>query len=167
MEKNMTVNAILACDIKYGIGKNNDLPWPRNSEDMKWFRDNTNGHVVVMGRRTWDSLGNKKLPNRINVVVTHHASELQGQPDALYYGTMGEIIHSLKKQHPLLKIWIIGGADIYRQSLHYCDNLYLTKFKQEYDCDTFIDTVNIKPFDKLVYSTKNEDASFSIWSKTH
>lgn len=163
----MTVNAILACDIKYGIGKNNGLPWPKNDTDMKWFKDNTNGHVVVMGRRTWESLGNKKLPNRINVVVSHNPKEVKGAPDSINYGTMGEIIHSLKKQYPLLKIWIIGGADIYRQSLFYCNNLYLTKFKQEYECDSHVDPENFKSFDKLVYSTKTDDATFSIWSKTH
>lgn len=163
----MTVNAILACDLKYGIGKENELPWPKNSEDMKWFRDNTLGHVVVMGRKTWESLGNKKLPNRTNIVVTHNPREVKGQPDGIHYGTMGEIIHSLKKQYPLLKIWVIGGADIFRQSFYYCDNLYLTKFKQEYDCDTFVDNESFKSFDKLVYSTKTEELSFSIWSKTH
>ena len=163
----MTVNAILACDIEYGIGKENELPWPKNKVDMKWFRDNTLGHVVVMGRKTWESLGNKKLPNRINVVISHNPKEVKGNPDSINYGTMGEIIHSLKQQYPLLKIWVIGGADIYRQAMFYCDNLYLTKFKQIYDCDTHVDPENFKSFDKLVYSTKTEEATFSIWSKTH
>lgn len=160
----MTLNAILATDLRGGIGKNNSLPWPHHSEDMKWFRQNTMGGIVVMGRNTWDSLGRKKLPGRINIVIT--TSSIQGDPDAIYFGEMQKLLQTIHSDYPNKTVWIIGGANIYKQALPYCDNLYLTKFKQEYDCDAFVDRESLLPFQKLVtYNNDNEDVSFSVWSK--
>ena len=64
------IKAILACDEEWGIGKDGDLPWPHNSADLKWFKDNTVNGIVVMGKSTWDSLPRKPLPKRKNIVVT-------------------------------------------------------------------------------------------------
>jgi dihydrofolate reductase len=159
----MTVNAILAHDEQYGIGKESKLPWPHNDADMKWFRDCTNGHVVIMGRKTWESLGSKKLPNRTNIVVTR--SELQGNPDGTYFGEIRKLVQMLKMEYPDLKIWIIGGADIYKQALSFCDNIYVTKFQGNYDCDAFV------PMDEYLVDYKQmavktvKDLEFSIWSR--
>lgn len=160
----MTVNAILACDTKYGIGKNGGLPWPHNEADMLWFRNNTRDGVVIMGSNTWKSIGSKKLKNRVNVVISRD-TKLMGDFDNLYSGTLNEITSSLKTKYPDKKIWIIGGGDIYRQGLLICNNIYLTKFKKEYDCDTFIDPKLLTDFVKLAYSEKTDACSFSIWSK--
>lgn len=159
----MTINAIVACDAMYGIGKNNDLPWPKNKEDMKWFKENTIGHVVVMGRRTWESIGSKKLPNRINYVVTR--SRIEGKPDAIYYGEMGKVLQNIEMNNPYLKIWIIGGADIYRQALPYCQNLYLTQFPEIYECDTFLDPEQIKLFNKKLAEPIINECVFSVSGK--
>jgi dihydrofolate reductase len=159
----MTVNAILARDANGGIGKNNDLPWPKNDADMKWFRENTLGHVVVMGRKTWESLGSKKLPKRINFVITN--SELEGSPDGIYKGDIGIILNDIEKKYPGLKVWIIGGANIYKQSISYCDHLYLTEFKKSFDCDTYLD-INVEDrFIKITGNKETKECSFSIWSK--
>jgi dihydrofolate reductase len=159
----MTINAILARDIKGGIGKNNDLPWPRNDCDMKWFRENTIGHVVVMGRKTWESLGYKKLPKRINCVISN--SEIAGLADGTYKGDIGLILKNIEKKYPDKKIWVIGGAEIYKQSLRYCDNLYLTEFKDSFDCDTYLD-INLEDFFiKMTDNKETKECSFSIWSK--
>ena len=64
----MTIKAILACDADWGIGKDGDLPWPHNPADLKWFKQSTLNHTVVMGKATWDSLPVKPLPNRVNVL---------------------------------------------------------------------------------------------------
>jgi dihydrofolate reductase len=100
----MTVKAILAHDEKYGVGKNGGLPWPHNPADMKWFRECTDGHIVIMGRKTWESLGNKKLPNRTNIVVTR--SKLEGKPDGVYSGDMCELISMLKSEYPDLPVTV-------------------------------------------------------------
>jgi dihydrofolate reductase len=160
----MTVNAILAHDEDYGIGKNGKLPWPHNDADMKWFRDCTNGHVVIMGRKTWESLGNKKLPNRTNIVVTR--SELEGNPDGVYFGDIGKLIQMVKKDYPDLKLWIIGGADIYKQALPFCDNIYVTKFKGDYDCDAFVPINDFLVGYTRMASKTVKDLEFSIWSRT-
>lgn len=156
----MPVNAIFACDENNGIGKNNDLPWPKNPADLLWFRNNTEGHVVVMGRKTWESLGNKKLPRRINIVVTSKGS-VEVTPDDVMSGDMSAIITNLSKKYSDKKIWIIGGADIYRQAMPYCNNVYMTKFKQSFDCDTFIQPTWLTGFRELAVK-KTDDANFYI-----
>lgn len=158
------INAIVACDTEHGIGKNGGLPWPHNPEDMKWFKEHTTGGVVVMGRKTWESIGSNKLPGRFNIVIT--TSVIEGDPDAIYYNDMGPLLQVIQNDHPSKPIWIIGGGGIYRQALPFCDQLYLTKFKQSYDCDTFIDPEQLKPFIRLVDSKNSELCSFSIWSRT-
>jgi dihydrofolate reductase len=159
----MTVNAIIAHDDKYGIGKNGGLPWPHNPADMKWFRDCTNGHVVVMGRKTWESLGNKKLPNRTNIVVTR--SDLNGAPDGKYYGEMTNLIQMIKMEYPDLKTWIIGGADIYKQALPFCDNIYVTKVPGDYKCDTFVPIQEYLVGYAKMAKKEQDGLEFSIWRK--
>lgn len=164
----MTVNAILACDTENGIGKNGGLPWPHNPDDMKWFAENTRDGVVVMGRKTWDSLGNERLKNRVNVVLSSNPGLVRGSPDLAYdvgRNDMQKLLQSLEEEYPMKKIWIIGGGDIYRQALPFCTNLYLTKFKQAYGCDTFIDHSLLKPFFRLTGDKTSELCSFSIWSR--
>lgn len=160
----MTVNAILACDTEHGIGKNNGLPWPHNKEDMQWFKEHTAGGVVVMGRKTWESIGSKKLPGRINLVISN--SVVDGNPDDVYYGEIQGLLQVIQNDYPGKTIWVIGGGGIYRQAIPVCDKLYLTKFKQSYDCDTFIDPEQLKPFIRLVDSKNSDVCSFSIWSRT-
>lgn len=159
----MTVNAILAHDDKYGIGKGGQLPWPHNPADMKWFRECTTGHIVIMGRKTWESLGSKKLPNRTNIVVTR--SRISGSPDGVYYGDMSSLVNVLKKDYPDLKIWFIGGADIYRQALPHCDNVYVTRFPGDYGCDVFM-PLSSHLADYVEVAKKEQcGLTFSIWKR--
>ena len=73
------INAIFAVDSQGGLGKNGSLPWPKNSEDLRWFKQNTLGHIVVMGGNTWrDPLMPKPLPGRINVVITSQTVDTDG-----------------------------------------------------------------------------------------
>lgn len=159
----MSINAILAHDDNYGIGKNGELPWPHNPADMKWFRECTNGHVVIMGRKTWESLGNKKLPNRTNIVVTR--SDITGTPDGKYYGEMDKLIRMIRLEYPDLKIWIIGGADIYKQTLHLCDNIYLTHVPGDYQCDTFVSMKEYLGGYTELAKKEQDGLTFSIWRK--
>lgn len=159
----MTVNAILAHDDNYGIGKNGTMPWPHNDADMKWFRDCTLNHVVIMGRKTWESIGSKKLPGRTNIVVTR--SELVGTPDSIYFGEISKLINMLKREYPDLKIWIIGGGDIYKQALTHCDNIYVTKFSGDYECDTFVDMKEYLTGYSEMAAKEQDGLKFSIWSK--
>lgn len=164
----MTINAILACDTEYGIGKNGGLPWPHNPEDMKWFAENTRDGVVVMGRKTWDSLGNMRLKARVNVVLSSDGASVKGKPDVVFSvgpNEMQKLLQNLEMDYAPKKIWIIGGGEIYRQALPFCNNLYLTKFKESYGCDTFIDKQQLLSFQRLSSDKTSEMCSFSIWGR--
>lgn len=157
------VNAILAMDDRYGIGKDGKLPWPHNPADMKWFRDSTKKGIVVMGRKTWESIGAKKLPDRINIVVS--SSNVEGEPDGKYAGDIYALIKALKIEYPNRKIWIIGGANIYEQALPFCDNIHLTHIPGDYDCDAFV-PMNRFLDGYLPMAKKEQDGiTFSIWSR--
>lgn len=159
----MSVNAILAIDNNMGIGYENGLPWPTNKKDMKWFSENTRGHVVLMGRKTWESLGCAPLPNRKNVVITK--SEIVGEPDDVFAGTIESVLKRTKEKYPHLHIWVIGGANIYRQALPLCDKLYVTRIKDIYKCDTFMYNEDFEYFKNLEYIDEDENLSIQIRSK--
>ena len=162
------INAIVACDTEHGIGKNGGLPWPYHPEDMRWFRDNTINDVVVMGRKTWQSIGCMRLPKRVNIILSKNVSALNGIPDLAYDVSEAEtptMLQNLQMEYPNRNIWIIGGGNIYKQMLPYCERLYLTKFKESYGCDTFLDPEQLKPFIRLIDSKNDTLCSFSVWSR--
>ena len=107
------------------IGKNGELPW-HISEDLKRFKRLTSGHTVLMGRKTWESLG-KPLTNRRNVVLT--STPL---PNVESYSTVEAAIKALKEEERVL---IIGGAQVYAELLDRADELFLTFVDQEIDGD--------------------------------
>jgi dihydrofolate reductase len=109
------------------IGRNNALPW-RLKGDMRFFRETTTGHTVVMGRKTWDSLG-RPLPNRRNVVVTRNPSfKAEG---AAVVGSL-EAAFATAADGP---IFLIGGAELYHQALPYADRLLITEVDAEVEGD--------------------------------
>ncbi len=124
------INIIAAMGKNRVIGKNNKLPW-HIADDLKNFKKLTSGNVVVMGRKTFESIG-KPLPNRINIVISSSMSETEGiivchgVPSAL------EKARSYNKE-----IFIIGGATIYQQTIPWADRMYLSYVKGDYDGDAF------------------------------
>ena len=157
------MNAILAIDNNMGIGYNNSLPWPHNKKDMNWFRDCTSGHVVVMGRKTWESFGSKPLPNRTNIVIS--SKEPEGEYDRWFSGGIELILKTLKQDYPGLHIFVIGGANIYRQALPFCDKLYITRLKKAYKCDTFMYNADFDGFDIQDYVDVDENMTIQIRSR--
>ena len=158
MEKNM-IRAILAHDSQYGIGKDGDLPWPKNSEDLKWFKESTSGSTVVMGRNTWNSLPFKPLPNRHNVVVSRNTNLKSDiievlRPD-IYKSRM-----NVMSQHE--DVWIIGGAQLLESSLDIIDELWLNNVGGEYDCDVFLPYRKIESIFKV---DQIEIRTFGVVSK--
>lgn len=122
--------AIAAVDGNWGIGFNGqlleDIP-----EDKAHFKKLTNDNIVIMGRKTWDSLGRKSLPGRMNIIITHGARpEDEQDNDQVLFVNKEDIIPWLKISKIIKSItsWIIGGGTIYEQFLPYCDKVYLTKF---------------------------------------
>ena len=127
------IRAILAADEAWGIGKNGTLPWPRNPVDLRWFKECTLGHLVVMGRNTWESLPKKPLPGRKNLVIT---SQRMGRMVSTCY------LQWFKDNHRYLEgsedIWIIGGAQLILGTLDIIDEIWLSNIQGTYDCDTFL-----------------------------
>lgn len=132
------IKAILACDDDWGIGKAGDLPWPRNSADLKWFKQMTTGHTVVMGRKTWDSLPVKPLPNRKNIVVS--SNRVEGA-DITIGNINGPVRFStivIPMLQPVGDIWIIGGATLIGSCMDTIDEFWLSHVSGNYDCDVFL-----------------------------
>lgn len=126
----MTINIIVAVSQNNAIGKNNRLLW-HMPEDLKHFKTITSGHTVVMGRKTYDSVG-RPLPNRRNIVITRQDLQLPGC----------EVVHSLADAMDLFvdeddQVFIVGGAEIYRQALDITDRIYLTVIHKVFEGDTF------------------------------
>ena len=120
--------AIAAMSLNRVIGKDNTIPWhiPRN---WKWVKERTNGQIVVMGRKTFDSIG-KPLPNRENIVLSRTLKE---RPEVRVIRDLAEI-ESLETDK---EIWIFGGEEVYRQALPHCDEIFLTVVNREVEGDTF------------------------------
>ena len=128
------IRAIVAADEKWGIGKKNDLLF-RLPADMKFFREKTMGHVVVMGRKTLESFPNGlPLKNRVNIVLT--ANRSYKVKDAVIVHTKEELLEELKK-YDSNELYVIGGGSIYEMLIPYCDTAYITKIDHAYAADTY------------------------------
>ena len=164
MEKNV-IKAILACDDTGGVSKDGTLPWPNNSTDLKWFKDNTAGHVVIMGSTTWeDPHMPRPLPKRVNVLCTSRKEDFPGAH--LYLnGDLSIMIKELSEQNPDLITWIIGGPKIIEQTIGIIDEFYLSRISGDYECDTHLALDEIKStFDKT-WVGEEDEVTFVIWTK--
>jgi dihydrofolate reductase len=133
------IKAIFAVDYWGGMGLNGSLPWPHHSEDLQYFKEQTDGHVVVMGRKTWDDPKMPKpLPNRITYVATNRP--LFGYSSVkTIRGDLEQQILKIKHAHPDKTVWIIGGPDILLATKGIVDEAHITHFKSQYKTDIQID----------------------------
>jgi dihydrofolate reductase len=140
--------AIVAMSLNRAIGKDNKLPW-HLPEDLKWFKKLTTGHVIIMGRKTWESIG-KPLPNRESIVVTR--AEIPG------IRTVKSLAEINLNADPR-EYFIIGGAQLFREALPLCSDLYLTLVKRHVDGDVFLE-----PFENYfsLSETLQDSPEFSI-----
>ena len=159
------IRAILACDDTGGVSKNGTLPWPHNSRDLKWFKDNTAGHIVVMGSTTWEDLGMPRpLPKRTNVLVTTRKNDYAGA-DAYVSGNLLNEIKLLEKNYPSLITWVIGGPNIIEQTLGVIDEFYLSRIPGDYDCDTHLPMKKIETLFKVKWEEEHPEVKFQILEK--
>lgn len=133
----MTINnisMIFAMDRNRLIGNDNKLPW-RLPADLAYFKKTTLGHLILMGRKTFESLG-KPLPGRKNVILTR---------DRSYKAPGCELIHSLDELQQYIsdqEIFVIGGANIYEQLLPMANRLYITHIDAEFEGDSYFPPLN-------------------------
>jgi dihydrofolate reductase len=126
------ISLIVAMDEKRGIGKDGKLPW-RLSSDLKRFRELTMGHHMIVGRKTFESIG-KPLPGRQTIVVTRNPSF---KADGCLVAGSVQAALALAQERGEPEVFVIGGAEIYTQTLDAADRVYLTQVRAEVDADTF------------------------------
>lgn len=161
------MNLIVAVDNKWGIGKDGGL-LAHVPGDMKYFREMTTGKVVVMGRKTLESMpGGKGLPNRINYVLTTKED---------YEAEGCNIVHSEEKLFDAVskyepdEVFLIGGAALYNAYYNLCDKLYITKMDADLGADTFIVNIDEDPDYKVsseseVHSENGINYKFCVYTK--
>lgn len=181
--------AIAAMSENRVIGNGNKIPW-HLPEDFRWFRKMTTGNVVVMGRKTFESLG-KPLPERINVVLTRHPVLVRKQHPELFGDfTLGTRARSLRKsyqlgfsklgtrteirlQRNLMKldpeeystdVFICGGAQIYEQALPMCSDLFLTRVKRVVEGDAFFPPFE-EMFQRVAIVVDNPEFAIEHWRR--
>lgn len=129
----MILSMIAARSANGVIGKNNALIW-HFPADLKFFKQKTQGHHIIMGRRTFESIGSKPLPNRVNIVVSRKTNwDIEG---CLFVQTFEEAL-KIVSQSTDPEPFIVGGAELYRLGFEFADRLYLTEVKENFEGDTF------------------------------
>lgn len=131
----MTISLIWAMTQDRVIGIDNKMPW-HLPNDMAFFRKQTVGKTVVMGRKTFESLGCKPLPKRHNIVLTRNSEWTHEGVDVLH--TVEEVLSIAEKED----LMIIGGAEIYALFMPYADRLYITRIEASIDGDAYFPTYN-------------------------
>ncbi len=133
------IKAIFAVDYWGGMGHKGSLPWPHHSEDLQYFKEQTQGHIVVMGRRTWDDPKMPKpLPGRTTYVVTNRP--LFGYENVrTIKGDICGSIKNIQNTNPNKTIWIIGGPQILLDTRDLVDEAHVTHFKGQFKVDAQLD----------------------------
>ena len=138
------------------IGIENTLPW-KLPNDMKWFRQNTLGKPIVMGRKTFESFGAKPLPGRTNIIVTRDQS-YQAEDSIVVYS----IDEALKAAGDADEVMIIGGASFYEQMLPKSDRLYLTFVKADLEGDAWFPEFDLNDWNEVesIHHEKDEKNAY-------
>jgi len=141
----MIISAVVAIAENNAIGKNNQLLW-HLPNDLKHFRQITSGHTVIMGRKTYDSVG-RPLPNRRNIIITRQKIAI---PGCEVVGSVNEAIALCAGED---EVFIVGGAEIYKLAMPKTDRIYLTIVHQAFEADAYFPQID----DKQWVETQRED----------
>ncbi len=163
----MKKSIVVAIAENYAIGRNNNLLCYLPA-DMRFFRELTTGHTVIMGRKTFESLPNGALPNRKNIVISHTMQATEGN-NFIICSSLEEAYEKCKNEE---EVFIIGGAQIYGKALENADFLYITWIHHNFnDADTFFPTIHFNEWKEIarkdnIADEKNRyDYSFVIYER--
>jgi len=150
----MILSIIVAVSENNVIGKDNRLIW-RLPADMKFFKEKTTDHVIITGRKNYESIPEKfrPLPDRKNIVITRQKN--YHAPGAVVVSSIENALQYVLENHNSEEIFIIGGAEIYRQTLSVCHKIYLTRIHHTFEGDAYFPIVNEKDWQL----TQSEDFS--------
>ena len=146
----MIVSDVVAISENHVIGKDNKLLWYLPN-DLKHFKEITIGHTIIMGRKTYESVG-KPLPKRRNIIITRQRATIPGC----------EVVNSIEAALALCagedEVFIVGGTEIYRQSLALTDRIYLTIIHKEFEGDSFFPDINKEEWKEVSREDHQPDA---------
>jgi len=170
----MKKSIIVAMSANHGLGKDNKMMW-HIPEDLKRFKSYTLNHHIIMGRKTFESIGNKALPNRTNIVVSRNSD--YSVPNGVFLVKTIEEGLNIAKINNENEVFIIGGGEIYDQTINYVDTIYLTKLMDTFsDADAFFPAINFSDWivrdneiERIIFKgfddTKKYDYEFMILDK--
>lgn len=160
------ISFIVAMDTNRVIGQDNQLPW-HLPEDLKFFKRTTMGHPIVMGRKTFDSIG-RPLPGRENIIITRNRDYTRR--DCIVFHTLDDFLTYCDRE-PQEEYFVIGGAEIFKQLLSEADRLYITEIHEQFDGDTFFPELDLNRWqlvsrEKGLKDEKNPyDYEFTIYDR--
>ncbi len=156
----MILSHIVAASKNNVIGRDNGLPW-HIPEDMKFFREKTRGKALIMGRKTFDSVGHP-LPDRLNVVITRQKD--YSPKGAVVVGSFNEALALCEKNTEKYgeEVFIIGGGQIFKDTMNIVDIIYLTRIHENFDGDIFYPDVPMKAFEQIERRDRTEPVPFSF-----
>lgn len=152
----MKISLIVAMAANRAIGLHNKMPW-HLSADLKKFKAITMGSPIVMGRKTYESIG-RPLPGRSNIIISRNLDYQQA--DCLVFNDIKTAIEASSKDAE--EIFIIGGAELYKATLPHADNLYLTLINQDFDGDTFFPEIDFKVWTEASREDISDDPSVNF-----
>ena len=158
----------MAVDDEGGISKNGSMPWPKNTEDLKQFKELTIDGVVIMGKLTWiDPKMPTPLKDRINVLVTSKSHTLYPGADEYISENLINNIKKISLKYEKKTKWVIGGTNLINQIFNLIDVFHLTRIYGKFNCDKKLDiekiTQNMK-INKTIQS-KDKTCHFQVWSR--
>jgi dihydrofolate reductase len=152
----MTVSIIVSMSENRVIGKDGRLPW-HVPEDVRWFKEKTLGHIVIMGRKTFESIG-KPLPGRQNIILSRNRE----------YRVKGAlVVHSLEEALKMVhgsydELFIIGGETLYRQALQYTHRIYFSLIEGRYEGDTVFPEFCEEEFEEVFKEQHTGNPGFTL-----
>jgi dihydrofolate reductase len=166
----MIISIVVAASDDNAIGRDNQLLW-KLPNDMKFFKNLTWGMPILMGRKTFESIGSKALPGRLNIVLTRQAEAIQQTKDIVIADNIEKAI-GLASAANYKELFVIGGSDLYRQMMPTANKIYLTRVHAFYpDADSFIDQIDQNSFRLIVSENFPSDDrhafsySFETWER--
>ena len=159
------ISLIAAVAQNRALGKDGQLLW-HLPEDMRYFRETTRGKPVIMGRKTWESLPDvfRPLPGRRNIVISRNPA--YDAPGATLAGSLEEAVRLAQDD---AEVFVIGGAEIYRQALPLAQRLYLTEVARDFDADAFFPEFSASDWTEISRSTAKNcadlDFTFAVYQR--
>ncbi len=162
----MNISLVVAASSNHAIGLNNQLLW-HLPKDMRFFKNRTWAMPVIMGRKTFESLSGKALPGRMNIVLTR---QKDWQAAGVYKASSLEEAYAMAEKADYKEVYIIGGADIYSQSIAQAQTVYLTRVETVLEGDSFFSALGtgwtlIEDYSHLPDAKHAYPFRFQTWKK--